>query len=247
MAAVSGWTVDAVLTDLRHAGSDENRAGMKRFGIQVDRAFGVPMAYTRPLAKKIGKDPALSAALWETGWHEARILAALIADPKQITPVQMDDWVGAFNSWDLCDQVCAVFASTRYATEKIAAYVADEREFVRRAGFAMIAWRAVHAKKVPDEDFLGYLHLIADKANDPRNYVFKAVSWALRQIGKRSQSLHAPALALAERLAASADRTERRIGKEAARELTLEKTLARLRRKARRTGQNSLQSLKTVK
>lgn len=230
-AASSDWTVETVLAELRQAGSEENRAGMKRFGIQVDRAFGVPMAFIRPLAKKIGKNPALSAALWETGWHEARILAGLIADPKQISRAQMDDWVSDFNSWDLCDQVCAVFARTDHATEKIAAYAADEREFVRRAGFAMIAWRAVHAKKAPDSEFLGYLDLIADKAGDPRNYVFKAVSWALRQIGKRSQALHQPALALAERLAASTDKTERRIGKEASRELTAEKTLLLLRRK----------------
>ncbi|WP_346912861.1 DNA alkylation repair protein [uncultured Roseibium sp.] len=232
MATASNWTVEAVLGELRQAGSEENRAGMKRFGIQVDRAFGVPMAVTRPLAKKIGKNPALSDALWAIGWHEARILAGLIADPKQITPAQMDAWVSDFNSWDLCDQVCAVFAKTDHATEKIAAYATDEREFVRRAGFAMIAWRAVHAKKAPDSEFLSYLDLIADKASDPRNYVFKAVSWALRQIGKRSLALHQPALALAERLAASTDKTERRIGKEASRELTAEKTLLRLRRKS---------------
>ena len=235
MAGASDRTVDAVLTDLKEAGSEENRAGMKRFGIQVDRAFGVPMAFTRPMAKKIGKDPALSAALWESGWHEARILAALVADPKQITPAQMDAWVGDFNSWDLCDQVCAVFAKTGFATEKIATYVVDEREFVRRAGFAMIAWRAVHAKKASNDEFIGYLGLIADKANDPRNYVFKAVSWALRQIGKRSLTLHGPALALAERLAASPDRTERRIGKEASRELSAENTLHRLEQKAHKT------------
>lgn len=244
MAATSNWTVEAVLADLRQAGSEENRAGMKRFGIQVDRAFGAPMAVTRPLAKKIGKDPALSAALWKTGWHEARILAGLISDPKQITPAQMDAWVSDFNSWDLCDQVCAVFARTADATEKISTYVIDEREFVRRAGFAMIAWRAVHAKRAPDSEFLGYLDLIADKAADPRNYVFKAVSWALRQIGKRSLPLHKPALALAERLAASSDKTERRIGKEASRELTAEKTLLRLQRKA---GQHPLSGFKKVK
>ncbi len=235
--ASSGWTVEAVLAEFRQAGSEHNRAGMKRCGIQVDRAFGVPMAFTRPLAKTIGKDPALSAALWETGWHEARILAGLIADPKQITPAQMDAWVRDFNSWDLCDQVSAVFAKTDQATEKIATYAADEREFIRRAGFAMIAWRAVHAKKAPDNEFLSYLDLIADKAGDPRNYVFKAVSWALRQIGKRSLPLHGPALALAERLAASSDKTERRIGREACRELTAEKTLLRLQQKAQKAGQ----------
>ena len=158
----------------------------------------------------------------------------------------MDAWVSGFNSWDLCDQVCAVFAKTDHAAEKIATYAADEREFVRRAGFAMIAWRAVHAKKAPDNEFLGYLDLIADKAADPRNYVFKAVSWALRQIGKRSLPLHRPALALAERLAASSDKTERRIGREACRELTAEKTLLRLQQKAQKAGRHPSSDFKKI-
>lgn len=232
----SGWTVEAVLAELKAAGSEENRAGMKRFGIQVDRAFGVPMAFLRPLSKKIGKNPTLAVALWATGIHEARILAGLIADPKDLPPEQMDAWAADFNSWDLCDQVSDTFAATDYAVKKIRHYAEDEREFVRRTSFAMIAARAVRAKKAPDSEFLDYLPLIEAKASDPRNFVFKAVSWALRNIGKRCLSLHGPALEVAQRLAASADKTERRIGKEAVRELTSEKVKQRLERKAQKTG-----------
>jgi 3-methyladenine DNA glycosylase AlkD len=230
--APDGWSLETVLTELQNAGSEHNRAGMKRFGINVERAFGVPMAMTRPLAKRIGKDPDLSDALWASGYHEARILAALIADPKTVTPQQMNAWTAEFNSWDLCDQVCAVFAKTVHAPNRIPAYIADEREFVRRAGFAMIAWRAVHAKKALDTEFLAYLDMIEAKASDPRNFVLKAAHWALRQIGKRSWSLHAPALALAEKLSASSDKAERRVGREALRELTSEKVRTRLDRRA---------------
>ncbi len=234
-SASGGWTVDSVLAELRQVGSEENRAGMARFGVNTDKAFGVPMAFTRPFARKVGKSPALSAALWQTGFHEARILAGLIADPKAITPDQMDAWVTEFNSWDLCDQICAIFAKTNHAPDRIPVYAADEREFVRRAGFATIAWRAVHAKKAPDEEFLGYLELIETHASDPRNFVLKAVHWALRQIGKRSYSLHAPALELAEKLAASSDKAERRVGREAVRELTSDKVAARLEKIAQKT------------
>lgn len=230
------WSLETALEELRNAGSEHNRAGMKRFGINVDRAFGVPMAVTRPLAKRIGKNPELSDALWASGYHEARILAGLIADPKRITPAQMDTWTAEFNSWDLCDQICAVFAKTVHAPDLIPVYIADEREFVRRAGFAIIAWRAVHAKKAPEAEFLTYLDMIETNSNDPRNFVLKAVHWALRQIGKRSWSLHAPAVKLAEKLSASNDKAERRVGREAVRELKSEKVAERLDRKAGKAG-----------
>lgn len=230
------WTVETILAELKNAGSEENRAGMKRYGIKVDHAFGVPMAFTRPLSKKIGKDPALARALWATGIHEARILAGLISDPKNLPPEQMDAWVSDFNSWDLCDQVCDPFAATDYAVDKIRQYAEDEREFVRRAAFAMIAARSVHAKKAPDNEFLAYLPLIENKASDPRNFVFKAVSWALRNIGKRSQALNGPAVTVAERLAASSDKTKRRIGKDAVRELTSDAVKTRLAKKAEKKG-----------
>jgi 3-methyladenine DNA glycosylase AlkD len=222
--------VDAVLAELRALGSEEGRAGMARFGINTEKAFGVSMAAARPLARKYKRQHDLAAGLWATGIHEARILAALIDDPKLVTRKQMDSWAAEFNSWDLCDQACMkLFAKTPHVAEQVARWAKDEREFVRRAAFATIAGYAVSAKKAADDEFLPFLQLIEVHATDPRNFVKKAVNWALRQIGKRSRALHVPALALAEKLAASDDRTARWIGKDAAKELSDPKQIARLR------------------
>ena len=145
----------------------------------------------------------------------------------------MDAWVAEFDSWDLCDQVCgSLFHRTPFAEAKIRQWAKDEREFVRRAAFALMAMYAVHAKQIPDERFLDFLALIERHASDPRNFVKKAVNWALRQIGKRSMALHKPALALAEKLAASPDRSARWIGKDAAKELSDPTQIARIKGKA---------------
>jgi 3-methyladenine DNA glycosylase AlkD len=214
-------TVTSVLAELEALGSEANRVGMARFGINAERAYGVSIAALRPIARRLGRDHDLAAALWKTGRHEARILAALIDEPKKVTPEQMDAWASDFDSWDLCDQTCLkLFVLTPFVPEKIAAWAADEREFVRRAAFSLLACYAVHGKTVPDADFLPYLALIERHATDQRNFVRKAVNWALRQIGKRSPALHRPALVLAKRLAASADRTARWIGKDAVKELS---------------------------
>jgi 3-methyladenine DNA glycosylase AlkD len=221
--------VETVLAELKALGSEEGRAGMARFGIDVERAFGVPMAAQRPLQRKYRCDHELAAELWKTGYHEARILAALIDDPKQVTSRQMDNWAADFNSWDLCDQACMkLFAKTSLVAEKVKKWAEDEREFVRRAAFATMAGYAVHAKDVPDSAFLPFLDIIERHATDKRNFVRKAVNWALRQIGKRSKALHKPALALSRKLAASDDSTARWIGKDAARELTDPAQVARI-------------------
>jgi len=207
---------------------------MARFGINAERAFGVSIAQLRPLAKHLGRDQHLSLDLWATGYHEARLLAALIGEPGKVTPEQMDAWAAAFDSWDLTDQTCLkLFVKTPHVFPAVERWAADEREFVRRAAFALMASAAVHLKTTPDDDLLPWLDLVETHAGDGRNYVKKAVNWALRQIGKRSLALHAPALALAERLAASEDRTRRWVGRDAAKELTDPKQLARL--EARRT------------
>jgi 3-methyladenine DNA glycosylase AlkD len=228
----AGPAADAkvVLAELRALGSEANRAGMARFGINTARAFGVSMAAMRPLARKHRRDHELAAALWASGFHEARILAALIDDPKLVTPRQMDSWVAEFDSWDVCDQVCLkLFVRTPFVADKIAKWAKDKREFVRRAAFALLAAYTVHGKAVLDEEFLPYLAIIEAHATDPRNFVRKAVNWALRQIGKHSRTLHGPALALAKRLAASDDRTARWIGKDAVRELSEPERVARLK------------------
>jgi len=222
--------VDAILKRLRKLGSAANRAGMARFGINTEKAFGVSMTVLRPLARQYRRRHDLAVALWETGWHEARILAALIDDPKLVTPRQMDRWAANFNSWDLCDQACMkLFAKTPFVAAKVTKWAKDKREFVRRAAFATVAGYTVHAKSAPDSEFTPFFKLIEKCATDDRNFVRKAVNWALRQIGKRSPSLHRPALALARRLAASDDRTARWIGKDAVKELTDPVQLERLR------------------
>ena len=145
---------------------------MARFGINTEKAFGVSMAAARPLARKYRRQHDLAAGLWASGIHEARILAALIDDPKLVTRKQMDAWAAEFNSWDLCDQACMkLFAKTPYVAEKVAKWAKDEREFVRRAAFATIAGYAVSAKKAADEEFLPFLALIEAHATDPRNFV----------------------------------------------------------------------------
>jgi 3-methyladenine DNA glycosylase AlkD len=224
----------ALLAELAALGSAENRAGMARFGINTDDAFGVSMTTLRPLARRHRRDHDLALALWKTGKHEARILAALIDDPKEVTPEQMDEWTADFDSWDLCDQACMkLFAATPFVARKAKQWAKDEREFVRRAAFALIAGYTVHAKKAPDEEFLPFLDLIERHADDGRNFVKKAVNWALRQIGKRSPTLHKPALRLAEKLAASDDRTARWIGRDAVKELTDPEQLDRIAARAR--------------
>jgi len=222
--------VKAVLGELRSLGSEEGRAGMARFGINVERAFGVSMAAQRPLQRKYRRNHGLAIALWASGYHEARILAALIDDPLRVTPKQMDNWASDFNSWDLCDQACMkLFAKTPFVAEKATKWAKDEREFVRRAAFAMIAGYAVHAKRMPDSEFLPFFDLIEEHATDQRNFVRKAVNWALRQVGKRSLMLHRPALVLARRLAGSDDTTARWIGNDAVKELTDPTQIARLK------------------
>jgi 3-methyladenine DNA glycosylase AlkD len=210
-----------VLAELEAMGSEANRAGMARYGINIEKAFGVSMAAQRPLARKYRRDHALALALWASGYHEARILAALIEDPKQVTPRQMDNWAADFGSWDICDQACMrVFARTPYVAAKVAKWAKDKREFVRRAAFATVAGYTVSAKEEPDAAFLPFLALIEKYSTDERNLVRKAVNWALRQIGKHTLTLHRPALKLARKLAGSEDRTQRWIGKDAVRELT---------------------------
>ena len=222
-----------VLAELRALGSERGRAGMTRFAINTEKALGVSMAAMRPLERKYRRNHALAAGLWASGYHEARILAALIDEPDKVTRRQMDARAAAFDSWDLCDQACMkVFSRTPFVAEKVAKWAADKREFVRRAAFATIAGYAVGAKSAPDAEFLPFLRLIHTHATDPRNFMREAVNWALRQIGKRSSTLHRPALKLARTLAAADDKTARWIGKDAVRELSAPATIERIARRA---------------
>jgi len=222
-------TVNAALGKLRRHADPENRTGMARFGIDTAKALGVSMPNIRRIANTIEKDHQLAADLWQSNIHEARILAGLVDHPKWVTREQMDQWALDFNSWDLCDQVCGnLFDKSPYAPEIINAWATRPEEFVKRAAFALIAWRAVHDKKAPNDDFLAWLPLIEKASDDPRNFVKKAVNWALRQIGKRSASLLSPALTAANKLADSQDKTARWIGLDAIKELDSEKVRKRL-------------------
>jgi 3-methyladenine DNA glycosylase AlkD len=226
------WSVEDVVDHLRSLGSEENRAGMARFGIATDRAFGIGNTELRPLGRKLKRDHARAQALWETGWREARLVASFTDELGKVTRAQAWRWAGDFASWEIVDTVSDLFVEAGLL-DLVPDFAADEREFVRRTAFAMMAWAAVHRKAEPDATFLAWLDLVERHSTDPRNFVRKAVNWALRQIGKRSMALHAPALALAERLAASDDRTARWIGKDAVRELSTAATLDRIARRAR--------------
>jgi 3-methyladenine DNA glycosylase AlkD len=225
--------VNSLIAELRSLGSEKNRVGMARYGINTDMALGISIAALRPIAKRLGRDHELAFALWRSGFHEARLLAVFVDEPKKVTSRQMDSCVADFNSWDLCDQACSkLFVKTPMVADKIAQWTAHDREFVRRAGFALMAAYAVHGKAESDDRFLAYLDLIEQHATDARNFVKKAVNWALRQIGKRSLSLHGPALARAEQLAQSEDKTARWIGKNAAKELCDPIQIARIKKKS---------------
>jgi 3-methyladenine DNA glycosylase AlkD len=223
-----GWTAQDIVAHLRSIGTAENRTGMARFGINTATALGVGNTDLRPLARKLKRNHERSLALWDSGIREARLMAAFTGEPKKITIEECRRWAGDFDSWEIVDTVSDLFVDTPFWRQLIEEFAADEREFVCRTAFAMLAWAAVHLKKEPDATLLSYLPLIEAHAGDERNFVRKAVNWALRQIGKRSMSLHAPALALAQKLAGSPDKTARWIGKDASKELSDAKTLERL-------------------
>jgi 3-methyladenine DNA glycosylase AlkD len=211
---------DAVIAHLKSLRTEENLAGMARYGIETATALGISNADLKRIARQIKRDHARALTLWASGIREARLLAAFTAEPKKLTLETARQWAGDFNSWEIVDGVADLFVAARLETNLIPEFAADAREFVRRTAFTMIAVCAVHLKDEPDETILAWLSLIETHAGDERNFVKKAVNWALRQIGKRNARCHGPALSLAETLAASTDRTARWIGKDAVRELT---------------------------
>ena len=227
--------VQAVLDTLKRQGSARYREGLARYGIDAPKAFGVSMAKVQLLAKRLGRNHALAAALWDTGWYEARLLVAFVAEPERLTSSQMDRWCRDFDNWAVCDTLCFhLFDRTPHAFGKVAQWSKRRDEFVRRAAFALLASLAGHDKSARDDAFLKCLPLIEPGAEDERNFVKKSVSWALRGIGHRNLRLHAAALAVAQRLAASASATPRWVGKDALRDLTRPAVARRLAAKAAR-------------
>ncbi|HSV42416.1 MAG TPA: DNA alkylation repair protein, partial [Methanomassiliicoccales archaeon] len=228
----SNMSLLEVMSSLEAGRNEANRLGMARFGIVVEKAYGVSIKDVRYMARQIGMDHGLAVELWMTEVHEARILATIVDDPSIVERQQMESWAGDFYSWDLCDQCCSnLFVRTKYARDVIPDWCGDEREFVRRAGFVMMAALAVKDKNAPLESFLPYIDLMRERSTDQRNNVRKAVNWAIRQIGKRSLAGREMVMPLAEELSVSKDRTARWIGKDAVRELNDPKILHHLQEK----------------
>jgi 3-methyladenine DNA glycosylase AlkD len=221
-----------ILAELENLADPQRAADMAHFKVGGAVVHGIPIPELRRIARQTGRDHLLAQELWDSGIHEARILASMVDDPRQVTVDQMERWVADFDSWDICDQCCGnLFDRTPYAWDKAIEWSGRPEEFVRRAGFALMAYLAVHAKKAPDEQFLPFLAEVERRAGDGRNFVKKAVNWALRQIGKRNLALNQPAVALAQKLAASQDPTERWVGKDALRELAGDQVQRKLKNK----------------
>ncbi|HVH14820.1 MAG TPA: DNA alkylation repair protein [Candidatus Angelobacter sp.] len=188
-----------VLGEIRRRGNPKTLSGISRFGIETSRAFGVSVPQLRDLAKKTGRSHELAQHLWKTGIHEARILASMIDDPAEVTEDQMEKWAKEFDSWDVVDGSCGnLFDKTPFAVRKAHEWSVRPEEYVKRAGFVLMAELAVHDKKAADRTFLEFLPVIVGASLDERNFVKKAVNWALRQIGKRNMALNKAAIRTAK-------------------------------------------------
>jgi len=222
-----------VLRRLKAMGDRSRVAGMARYGINPRRALGVTVTELRTLARKLGRDHGLAAELWDSGYHEARILATMVDDPTLVTEAQMEAWALGFDSWDLCDQACGnLFDRTPFALEVAARWSTREEEFVKRAAFALMACAAVHRKDLGDERFEELLPLIEAEATDGRQYVKKGANWALRQIGKRSVRLNRAAIRTARQIGRVDAGPARWIAADAIRELESAAVRERLGRAA---------------
>jgi 3-methyladenine DNA glycosylase AlkD len=219
-----------IVRSLEETGDRSRVESMARYGIDTSRAVGVSVTELRRIARDLGRDHELAAALWGSGVHEARILASLVDDPAKVSQAQMDGRVADLDSWDVCDGVCGnLFDRTPFALAKAVEWSAREPEFEKRAGFALMALAAVHRKDLPDSAFGSMMPVIREGAIDDRNYVMKAVSWALRQSGKRSLGLNTRAIRTAERIERLDTRSARWIAHDALRELSSDAVRARLR------------------
>ncbi len=223
----------ATLKKLRLLADAKALPGMARFGIPTHNALGISVPVLRRLAREIGRDHDLAQELWASGLHEARILAAMIDNPRRVTQAQMECWAKGLDSWDVCDACCAnLFDKTPFAYRKATEWSRRNEEFVKRAGFALMAALAVHDKKAGDGKFLKFLPAIRRESRDDRNFVKKAVNWALRQIGKRNVKLNRAAIKAAEEIRRIDSRSARWIAADALRELTGPAVRNRLRGKS---------------
>lgn len=222
----------AILQHLKSLANSENAAGMARYGINPQNTLGISVYELRKIAKGIAADHTLAQELWNSGIHEARILASFGDRPEWVTEEQMESWAADFDSWDVCDQVGDLFGRTRFAYSKAFAWSERSEEFVKRAGFELMAELAVHDRQAPDEQMAQFLPVIAREAGDERNFVKKAVNWALRNIGKRNANLNRLAIQTAQQILEIPSKTARWVASDALRELQSEKVQSRLREKS---------------
>jgi 3-methyladenine DNA glycosylase AlkD len=211
---------DGVIARLKAEANPNNVAGMARYGISTTNTLGISIYTLRRLAKEIKKDHELALKLWDSGIHEARILASFIDEPEKVTDAQLEQWVRDFDSWDVCDQVSELISKTPYVAKKIHQWSASEAEFVKRTAFSLIAEVSWHDKKMADEEFEQFFILIKSAATDERNFVKKAVNWALRNIGKRNRALNRRAIEVAQEIQKTDSKAARWIAAGALRELT---------------------------
>ena len=226
---------EKILAQLMAHKNTANIAGMARFGIATDKAFGIKHPELKKIAKEYGKDHKLAQELWASGYHEARLLALDIDDPRQITEAQAEAWVKDINSWDICDGFTGnLIDKTPFAYKKAIQWAHRDEEFVRRAGFALMAWLPVHDKEAPEDKFDPFFPLILRYATDERNFVKKAVNWALRQLGKRNLALNRRAIQTARKISKLDSKAARWIAKDALKELESASVQTRLRGKAKK-------------
>ncbi len=221
---------EEILKQFKSLSNPEAVAGMARFGINPSNTYGVSIPNLRKIAREAGKNHLLAQQLWSSGIHEARILASMIDIPENVTEEQMENWVDDFDSWDVCDQCCSnLFDKTEFAYQKAVKWSKKDEEFVKRAGFVLMAVLAVHDKKAKDEEFLKFLSIIKRESTDGRNFVKKAVNWALRQIGKRNLKLNQKAIEISKEIKRMDSKSSKWIASDAIRELTGEAIQKRLR------------------
>ncbi len=225
-------SAEEILTLLKSQANPENVAGMSRFGINPHNTLGISIPTLRQIARQVGKNHALAEELWASGVHEARLLAAFIENPRAVSEEQMERWASDFDSWDVCDQVCSnLFDRTPFAFQKAQEWSSRSEEFIKRAGFVLMACLAVHAKKARDEEFETFFPLILQEAADGRNFVKKAVNWALRGIGKRNDNLNHKAIQTALAMQKIDSKSARWIAADALRELKSEAVQTKLAEK----------------
>lgn len=224
-------SVKDVLDKLQSKAKPDQLEGMAKYGMTVERRLGVSVPDMRKLAKEVGKNHKLALELWKTGIAEARMVAAMVAEPDKLTEEQMEDWVKDINSWDVCDQVCMnLFEKTRLAWKKIVDWSEREEEFIKRTAFSLMACLAWHDKQASDGKFIELLPVIIRGATDNRNFVKKAVNWALRNIGKRNLTLNEAAINTAKQIQRLDSKAARWVASDAIRELKSEAVQIRLRR-----------------